>query len=32
MVGMIEELLRHVDSAANTEEPGNNGHFPPERH
>jgi DNA-binding NarL/FixJ family response regulator len=31
MVGMIEELLRHGDSAPNAEQPGNNGHYSSER-
>jgi DNA-binding NarL/FixJ family response regulator len=31
MVGTIEELLRHGDSAPNTEEPGNNGQYSSER-
>ena len=31
MVGMIDELLRHGDSARNAEEPGSNGHYFSER-
>ncbi len=30
MVGMIEELLAHWDSAPNVKEPGSNGHCPSE--